>query len=57
MSTAAIVLWVVAGLLFVAAIVFVWRSVRSAWRKLARLGNEVRGLSDDMDQAVGSRFK
>jgi HAMP domain-containing protein len=57
MSTAAIVLWIVAALLFVGAVTLVVLSVRSAWRKLARLGHEVGDLSSDVEQAVGSPRK
>jgi hypothetical protein len=57
MSTAAVVLWIVAGPMFVAAVALVVLSLRSAWRKLARFGREVGGLSSDVEQAVGSPRK
>ncbi len=57
MSTAAIVLWIVAALLFVGAVMLVVLSVRSVWRKTARLGQEVGGLSSDVEQVVGSPRK
>ena len=57
MSTAAIVLWIVAGLLFVGAVTLVGLSVRAVWRKLAGLSREVGGLSTDVEQAVGSPSK
>ena len=56
-STAAIVLWIVAVLLFVGAVTLVGLSVRAAWRKLAGLAREVGGLSSDFEQAVGSPRK
>ncbi|HEX6233103.1 MAG TPA: hypothetical protein VFZ63_08255 [Jiangellaceae bacterium] len=57
MSTAAIVLWVLAALLFIGAVALVVQSVVTLWRKLARLGHEVGGLSSDVEQAVGSPRK
>ncbi|HEU4540580.1 MAG TPA: hypothetical protein VFR23_05590 [Jiangellaceae bacterium] len=57
MSTAAIVLWIVAGLLFVGAVTLVLLSVRTAWRSLAGLGREVGGLSSDLEAVVGSPRK
>jgi cobalamin synthase len=54
MSTAAIALWILAALLFIAAVTLVVLSVVTLWRKLARLGHEVGGLSGDVEQAVGS---
>lgn len=57
MSTAAIVLWIVAGLLFVGVVTLVLLSVRTAWRSLAGLGREVGGLSSDLEAVVGSPRK
>jgi hypothetical protein len=57
MSIAAIVLWIVAVLLFVGSVTLVVLVVRSALRKLATLAHEVGGLSSDVEQAVGSPRK
>lgn len=57
MSTAAIVLWIVAGLLFIGAVTLVGLSVRAVWRKLGGLAREVGGLSSDVEHAVGSPCK
>ena len=57
MSTAAVVLWIVAGLLFVGAVTLVGLSVRAVWRKLAGLAREMGGLSSDVEHAVGSPRK
>ncbi|HSI92887.1 MAG TPA: hypothetical protein VK925_05270 [Jiangellaceae bacterium] len=57
MSTAAFVLWVLAALLFIGAVALVVQSVVTLWRKLARLGHEVGGLSSDVEQVVGSPRK
>lgn len=57
MSTAAIVLWIVAGLLFIGAVTLVGLSVRAVWLKLGGLAREVGGLSSDVEHAVGSPRK
>jgi hypothetical protein len=50
-------LWIVAALLFVGAVMLVGLSVRAVWRKLAGLAREVGGLSSDVEHAVGSPRK
>jgi hypothetical protein len=55
MSTPGIVLWIVAGLLFLAAVAAVIGAVRATWRRMGRLVSELGGLSEDVEAVVGSR--
>lgn len=52
MSAPALVLWIVVGVLFVTAVVGVYRASRSTIRKSGALGRELGGLAADLDDNV-----
>lgn len=50
MSTAALILWILVVLLFVAAVYGVYRASRTTLRKTARLGRELSGLAEEIGE-------